>query len=103
VALFIYGTMSLAGLPLTPGFAGRWGVITLVAAQSPWLAALLLLAAASSLFGLWRALGAALAPAEEDVPPLPRRDALLAQGIAVTALAGGLLLALFPQILFNLI
>lgn len=99
VFLFIYGLMSLAGLPLTPGYGGRWKVIGLVAAQSPWLAALLLLAAASSLFGLWRAMAAVFRPAEgeEEVEP-GGREKLLAEAAAAVILLGGILFAVFPQL-----
>ena len=103
VVLFIYGVMSLAGLPLTPGYSGRWIVMSVAAAQSPWLAGLLLLAAASSLFGLGRAVAAVLASAEGDDRPLTGRERLLIEGAAVVVLVGGVLLAVFPQLLFDLI
>lgn len=103
VALFVYGTMSLAGLPLTPGFAGRWAVISQVAGESPWLAGLLLLAAASTLVGLWRAVAGVLAPAEGEGVLLSGRERVVIQVVAIVALAGGALLAVFPQLLFRLI
>lgn len=54
--LFVYGALSLIGLPLTPGFSGRWSATTLLAqAGAPELIFIFLLAAASGLVGLLRA------------------------------------------------
>jgi NADH:ubiquinone oxidoreductase subunit 2 (subunit N) len=102
VILFAYGLISLAGLPVTPGFAGRWAVLGLAAAQSPWLAGLLLLAAASTLVGLWRMVAVILAPVEIEAPP-SSRQILLAEAAAVVVLVGGSIFALFPQLLLNLL
>jgi NADH:ubiquinone oxidoreductase subunit 2 (subunit N) len=62
VALFGYGVATLAGLPLTPGFAPRWALIGQLGSHSPLLAALLLVGAASSVAGLLRGLAIWLAP-----------------------------------------
>jgi formate hydrogenlyase subunit 3/multisubunit Na+/H+ antiporter MnhD subunit len=52
--LFIYGCASLLGLPLTPGFFGRWPIIS----HSPdiWFTLLLTLGLAGGLFGWWHKL-----------------------------------------------
>src|SRR5690606_2938295 len=42
--LFAFGVLSLAGLPLTAGFSGRWAAISLAGSSSLWLALPLLLA-----------------------------------------------------------
>ncbi len=89
-----YGAASLLGLPLTPGFAGRWQAIALLGAQSPWQALLAVLAVAVAAIGLWRAL---------PHPALPRAGETLDQRllagpqlIVAVLLLAALLLALFP-------
>jgi multicomponent Na+:H+ antiporter subunit D len=67
--LYSFGILSLAGLPLTPGFASRWAVIGAAAGDSPWLAVLLLLGGASSIAGLLRRLPAWLSPPAELAEP----------------------------------
>lgn len=54
--LVAYGAFTLLGLPLTPGFAGRWTEIALLGEQSPWLAAIALLGVAAAAAGVWRSL-----------------------------------------------
>ena len=56
MGLFVLGCLSLAGLPLTPGFAGTWPAVILIGEQSPWLAIILVLAIAAGAFGLLRRL-----------------------------------------------
>lgn len=51
-----YGAFSLLGVPLTPGFAGRWAAVALLGQSSPWFAIVLLLALAATAAGLWRTL-----------------------------------------------
>ncbi len=60
--LFLYGGLSLAGLPLTPGFAARWAIIQTLGAQEVGLVILLLLAAISGVALLAR-VGVELWPA----------------------------------------
>lgn len=98
VVLLIYGLLSLAGLPLTPGFGGRWLLVDLVAGQSPWLASVILLAIALTTVAILRWLASLMAPdrdfSSSGVPE--NRSMHIA---AVLALLVGLLLALFPQLL----
>lgn len=61
-----YGAFSLVGLPLTPGFAGRWAEIALLGQQSPWLAAFALLAVAAAAVGVWRSLPIGSLPSLRD-------------------------------------
>jgi formate hydrogenlyase subunit 3/multisubunit Na+/H+ antiporter MnhD subunit len=49
--LFLYGCASLLGLPFTPGFFGRWAIITQLPDTSA--VVLLTLGLAGGLFGLW--------------------------------------------------
>jgi formate hydrogenlyase subunit 3/multisubunit Na+/H+ antiporter MnhD subunit len=90
-----YGALSLVGLPLTPGFAGRWQAVALLGEQTLGLALLAVLAMATSAAGMWRAL---------PHPRLPRLDELLARQhwsvphiVAAFLLLAALLLALFPD------
>lgn len=104
VALYVYGGLSLAGLPLTPGFSGRWAVIARLAqetAVSPslaWLVVLLLLVSASATIGLMRCLRLLLAAAARQTPPVPAQPAWRL-GAGAVILLSGFLIALFPQVL----
>ncbi len=53
-ALLLYGSLSLLGLPLTPGFAGRWAQLALLGAAWPWAAVLLLAALGAAGWAVWR-------------------------------------------------
>ncbi len=91
--LWRYGILSLLGLPLTPGFAGRWAQASLLGAGA-W-AALGIAALALAAWALWR-----VAPAEtplgEDATAAPGRGE---QAAAVVLLAVAALLGLFPGLL----
>lgn len=50
--LLVYGCCSLLGLPLTPGFSGRWLVLSQVA--TPWLTAVVFFALALAILALLR-------------------------------------------------
>lgn len=94
VILSWYGAFSLVGLPLTPGFAGRWGAIALIGAQSPWLAAAAIAAVGLGAAGLWRTLPRSTLPLGDA---LRRRRLALSQVIAILLLLVAGLLALFPS------
>lgn len=68
-ALFIYGSLCLLGLPLTPGFSSRWTIIAALnqsaALPAPWLPLLLLLAMIGGAAGVLRALAYWLQPPAE--------------------------------------
>lgn len=91
-----YGLISLLGLPLTVGFAGRWAAVALVAQQADvaaWLPISLLLAMGGGIVGTWRGLGPLLARGEAEggtaVLPLPSMKLRL--GLWVSLVIGGLL------------
>jgi NADH:ubiquinone oxidoreductase subunit 2 (subunit N) len=92
--LLAYGAFSLLGLPLTPGFAGRWAEIALLGQQSPWLAAVTLLAVAAAAAGVWRSLPPATLPSlrgwRTGWPLAP------VQAAAALLLLLAILLTLFP-------
>ena len=50
--LFIYGALSLIGAPLTPGFSGKWGLVTLTSQQSTTGAMIIVFAMAAGAIGL---------------------------------------------------
>jgi multicomponent Na+:H+ antiporter subunit D len=62
----VMGGLSLAGLPPTPGFAGRWGITRLVARQQPRGGVLLLVASVAVSIGVLRALASLLSEADRD-------------------------------------
>jgi NADH-quinone oxidoreductase subunit N len=98
--LLVYGLLSLAGLPLTPGFGGRWLLVDLVARQSPWLATVIILAIALTILAILRWLARFMDPARDfSSSGLPENH--LMRAVAGLALIIGLLLALFPQILLS--
>jgi NADH:ubiquinone oxidoreductase subunit 2 (subunit N) len=55
IGLLIYGCLSLLGLPLTPGFSGRWFGLT-QATTTPWVTAAVFLALAIATTALLRAI-----------------------------------------------
>lgn len=95
-ALFLYGALSLLGLPLTPGFAGRWALFSLTASRSLWPAFVLLLALAVGTAGLFAFL-------RSPAPPPPARLSggqplsLPLQAFSFLLLATALLITLFPS------
>lgn len=102
IVLLTFGILSLIGLPLTPGFSGRWQLVAWVATtESHWLAMLLWLVAASGAVGLLRGLREWLSPTTEVIPT-QSPPTLLQKLLVMLALAAGLFIALFPQPLLNL-
>jgi|GEM_PF-1962537 len=106
--LFVYGSLSLLGLPLTPGFAGRWALLSLVAANSLWPAVILLLATVAATAGLIVHLPAVMRPLMRPplmrpLPGSPPADLEAAQPlpsplqvISILLLVIAIILALFP-------
>ncbi|MFW6183141.1 MAG: proton-conducting transporter membrane subunit, partial [Chloroflexota bacterium] len=74
-ALFIFGALSLAGAPLTLGFAGRWAAVSISVERSFLLGLLLLLATAGASIAVIRA-------------ALPGHDEAVAEGQNPRPLAG---------------
>lgn len=97
--LVTYGTLSLIGLPFTPGFATRWAATNLSGAVSLWWALALMLAIAGGIAGVLRVFGPVLSRQLRDASwPVtvqqPRRRLDLALFAAIALLL--LTLSLFP-------
>jgi NADH:ubiquinone oxidoreductase subunit 2 (subunit N) len=101
VWLLIYGLLALLGLPLTPGFSGRWAVLVALGrsemASLP-LALLLLAGMGLALLGLGRQIRAALDQATTTGEPVSPGSGWLRPAALATLLLA-LLLAAFPQLL----
>jgi formate hydrogenlyase subunit 3/multisubunit Na+/H+ antiporter MnhD subunit len=105
--LFLLGILSLAGWPLTPGFSGRWQLLTLLWAESLPFALLLILAMLSSLIGVVRA-GRYLFARSGQQPSSVRAywtglkpPALLAHIVLLLLLVLSLFITFFPQLLLH--
>jgi NADH:ubiquinone oxidoreductase subunit 2 (subunit N) len=100
-SLFVFGCLSLAGLPLTPGFAGTWPAILLIGQRSPWLAMVLILTIAAGAFGVLRRLIPLLGQLDHagDEDGLP--EGKIARTVAVVLLAFGVILAVFPHLVLT--
>jgi hypothetical protein len=92
----VYGLLSLIGLPLTPGFAGRWAEIALVAGAGSWPGLLLVLSLAVATLATLRL------AARSGMNGVTGR-ALSRGGLIFTAILLGLalLVGLFPDLLIN--
>jgi len=102
VGLFVFGCLSLAGIPLTPGFAGTWPAVAIVGQQSTWLALIMVLSIAAGAFGVLRRLMPLLARpvqiADAERGLLEDRREQLVSGAILLA---GVLIALFPRLLLT--
>ncbi len=94
-AAFLLGVLSLAGMPLTAGFAGQWALMQALG-STDWLQAVIVLVGAIGLaIGLVRTLSALLGP----LPNLMlEREERIMIGLAGLGLAAILVPALFPTI-----
>ncbi len=100
VALFIYGSLSLAGAPLTPGFIGRWMLITSPQNQIPWPGVILVISTAIATLVLLKRFAETLQENQmghdsENHTPLAARV------VASFLLVAGLVIALLPHLIPN--
>lgn len=103
--LVIYGGLSLIGLPLTPGFAGRWLMVTMAGGQDGWLVFLILVGMGAAAAGVARCMVNLFAQADPLIDQTPEQVAALPrwQTIAIwLLLAFGAFLTLAPQWLMRL-
>ncbi len=102
-AAFTYGLLSLLGLPLTAGFAGRWALLAATAPGGLWptivLAVALLLATIVVIRTLIRR------PAEQSLATIPISPAEVALTLILLGLAvmGGLLPNLLPAVVARML
>ncbi len=64
VVALVVGGLSIAGMPVSAGFAGRWALYRALAPTGPGSALLILFAGIGSMIGLWRGLSTLLAPVD---------------------------------------
>jgi len=101
LALTIYGGLSLAGMPWTPGFAGRWALLSLASVQYQWLAILIVIAVASGGIGLARMMLAKPTIDQEMVNPAAVESRSL-RIVAAILLAVGAIFALISPLVLSL-
>jgi len=97
--LFIFGCFSLVGLPLTPGFSGRWALMASLSqiGQVPWWVLVLLLTAmVGAALGILRHLAVLVQPMPDKVQSTVETRWI--QGAAVLLLIIGIIFAAFPQL-----
>jgi formate hydrogenlyase subunit 3/multisubunit Na+/H+ antiporter MnhD subunit len=89
-AVTVLGGLSLAGFPLTPGFAGRWTAANLIAGESLGRGVLLLMGSASGVIGVLR-MATVLLTQRDGVDAEAERGERRAwlTGIALAAVAAG--------------
>lgn len=92
---FLLGILSLAGMPLTAGFAGQWALMQALG-STDWLQAVVVLAGALGLaVGVIRSMSALLGPLRNLLLEREGRVLIALAGIAILAV---LLPALFPTV-----
>jgi multicomponent Na+:H+ antiporter subunit D len=101
LVLFIYGGLSLVGLPLTAGFRGHWMIVDLASTQSFWLASIVVLSMAAGVISLLRLLANSL---RQDSPISEAHKQLSMEMKWAAGLAIGVatFFAIFPQPIVDL-
>lgn len=102
MGLFVFGCLSLAGMPLTPGFAGVWPAVLAVGKLSSWLAVVLVFSIAGGAFGVLRRLIPLLSRPDESageraVSSETRKEQLASGAILVV----GAIVAVFPSLVLT--
>jgi formate hydrogenlyase subunit 3/multisubunit Na+/H+ antiporter MnhD subunit len=95
------GLLSLAGFPLTGGFASRWPIYRLVYQENPFYAIALVLSGGAAALGCWRGLLALLrsdAHPESEGEPIPLLQYLPTAAVMLILTLLCLALGLFPQL-----
>jgi multicomponent Na+:H+ antiporter subunit D len=99
--LFVYGGLSLVGLPLTAGFRGHWLTVDLASTQSFWLAAFIVLSMAAGAVSLLRLLVNSLRQ-DSPIGEAHRELSKEMKWAAGLALGAAIFLALYPQPIVDL-
>lgn len=95
-AVLVLGGLSLAGFPLTPGFAGRWTAANLLASESLGLGMLLLLGSASGMIGVLRMATTLLTHQDREQPASTIRWTWSTAIVLAAVVGGAIVLSLFP-------
>ena len=96
-AVLVLGGLSLAGFPLTPGFAGRWTAAGLLAGESVGWGVLLLLGSAGGVIGVLRMATTLLTRRDQaPEPAAPARWSWLTTVVLAVIVVGAVALSLFP-------
>lgn len=101
---FLIGGLSVAGLPISAGFAARWALYRALAPSNLSSALVMMLASAGIIIGVWRSLSTLLSRSEPSAVGAsePGQDSLLQRwllaGLVVLAVGGCVGIGLFPQL-----
>ena len=100
-ALLLYGLLSLIGLPLTPGFAGRWAQLAVVGQGGMWPTLLLVFALAAATVAIVRMARHRLAATAESATIVESFSAF-EFGLMLFLVMISALIGLFPGLLIGL-
>ncbi len=99
----VFGSLSIAGLPISAGFVGRWALCRALAPSSLGTALFLLLASVSVMIGVWRRFSALLmrprAPEDRSVISLNPGEGWLTAAVVIMVVAASVGVGLFPQVI----
>ncbi|MFQ6101329.1 MAG: proton-conducting transporter membrane subunit [Anaerolineae bacterium] len=102
-AALIFGGLSVAGLPVSAGFAWRWSLYRALVPSSPGSALFLLLAGVGVMVGVWRGLSALLvrprSQKDRSVVPQGSSEGWLTATVVAVAILACVGAGLFPQAL----
>ncbi|RLC97820.1 MAG: hypothetical protein DRI77_06440 [Chloroflexi bacterium] len=100
-AAFIFGGLSVAGLPISAGFIWRWPLCRALASSHQDSVLFLLLAGVGVMVGVWREMSTLLArprsPKDRSIIPLGSSEGWLTAAVVVVAIVAGVGIGLFPQ------
>jgi NADH:ubiquinone oxidoreductase subunit 2 (subunit N) len=99
----VFGALSIAGLPISAGFVGRWALCRALAPASLGTALFLLAAGVSVMIGVWRRFSALLmrprSPEDRSVISLSPAEGWLTAAVVIVAVAASVGVGLFPQVI----
>jgi NADH:ubiquinone oxidoreductase subunit 2 (subunit N) len=100
--MLIYGALSMIGAPLTPGFSGKWALVSFASQQSTQGAIIIVIALTAGIVGLirWAVKFWEPGPAE-DFSEISRSNAV--RIVAGLSLIMGIIIALSPEFVGELI
>jgi formate hydrogenlyase subunit 3/multisubunit Na+/H+ antiporter MnhD subunit len=99
----VFGALSIAGLPISAGFVGRWALCRALAPSRLGVALFLLLASVSVMVGVWRRFSTLLmrprAPEDRSVISLNPAEGWLTAIVVIVVVAASITVGLFPQVI----